>query len=74
MKEVLLYTRKQCPLCDEARALLELFDVNIIEHDIETRDEWQLNYGLMIPVIVIDREEMYGEQISFEQLNKRLSS
>lgn len=73
MKDVLLYTRSQCPLCDEAKSLLQLFNVNISERDIETNDDWQLKYGLMIPVIVLEDEEIYGKELCFEKLSERLN-
>ena len=62
---ITLYTRKSCPLCDKAKdSLLELkeeWNFHLEEIDIETSDELTERYGLMIPVVLIDGEEVgYG--------------
>lgn len=55
VKEVTLYTRRSCPLCDEMRLMLELlkddFPLAITEVDIETDDTLHEKYMLMIPVV-----------------------
>ncbi len=60
---VVLYSRPGCHLCDEARAVLEAerartpFDLE--EVDIETDDELVKEYGIRIPVVVIDGVERF---------------
>ncbi|WP_163183016.1 glutaredoxin family protein [Neobacillus sedimentimangrovi] len=68
---ITLYTRSRCPLCDKAKAaLLELkeeWDFELEEIDIESSDELTEKYGLMIPVVHIDGEEVaYGFVNKFE--------
>ena len=65
MHTITVYTRKRCPLCDKAKAaLIELQDqwmFQLEEIDIETSDELIELYGLMIPVVNLDGEEVgYG--------------
>nr|WP_042463081.1 glutaredoxin family protein [Neobacillus dielmonensis] len=66
---ITLYTRKSCPLCDKAKAVLaELnkeFPFELKEIDIYEDDELTERFGLMIPVVYID-----GEQAAFGQVNK----
>lgn len=60
---LLLYTRAQCELCDEARALLQallaertvagLSAPAIEERDIETDPAWQRQFFASIPVVEI---------------------
>lgn len=60
---LLLYTRADCELCDEARALLAALIADRIgaglsapaieERDIESRPEWQRAYFATIPVVEI---------------------
>ena len=54
--------KKTCPLCDKAKhAILELkedWDFTLEEIDIESSDELTEQYGLMIPVVHIDGEEV----------------
>lgn len=66
MTIVKLYTRKACPLCDKAKKiLLELnrnYDFQYIEIDIAENDFLTEKYGLMIPVVEIDGQEVqYGK-------------
>lgn len=68
---ITLYTRKQCPLCDKAKAVLlelkEEWDFVLEEMDIAESDELTERYGLMIPVVHIDGEEAaYGYVNKFE--------
>lgn len=63
--QVKLYTRKQCPLCDDAKALLLMlqheFDFSLEEVDIYQNDALLEKYQIMIPVVEIDGDEVdYG--------------
>ena len=66
-----LYTRGRCPLCDKAKAILvELqaqFDFSLVEVEIETDDFLTEQYGLMIPVVELD-----GEELQYGQIDKRI--
>jgi glutaredoxin len=60
-----LYTRSRCPLCDKAKTdILDIgneVDFEFEEIDIETSDKLTEEFGLMIPVIYLDGEEIgYG--------------
>jgi len=63
MRQVVLYTRPGCHLCDDARAVLldararVTFDMQ--EVDIETSDSLLGEYGLRIPVVVVDGSEAF---------------
>jgi len=72
-KTVLFYTKENCPLCEEAKMLLELFCDDFEQRDIHDCDEWLLAYQLMIPVIVIDDEELYGGRINYPTLGEKLN-
>jgi glutaredoxin len=59
------YTRKKCPLCDKAKVVIEElqeeYNFTFIEKDIDESDELTEKYGIMIPVVEIDGEEVeYG--------------
>lgn len=65
-KTLTLYTRNKCPLCDKAKQIImelkEEFNFQYIEYDIDDRDELIERYGLMIPVVHVDGEEIqYGQ-------------
>ncbi|WP_409272173.1 glutaredoxin family protein [Neobacillus sp. SCS-31] len=63
--KVTFYTRSRCPLCEKAKEdLLEIREsiaFELEEIDIGSSDELTEEYGLMIPVILVDGIEAgYG--------------
>lgn len=77
MNKVIFYTREICPLCEEALSLLSLFqheyNFELEKRDIHSNDEWLENYQLIIPVIEVNGEQLYGENINYENLDQFLS-
>lgn len=63
MTRVVLYTRAGCHLCDEARAtILEVqaaVPFALEEIDIESSDQLVRDYGVRIPVVTVDGEELF---------------
>ena len=61
MRHVVLYSRPGCGLCDEARAVLlaerERTPFALEEVDVETDDALEVEYGIRIPVGLIDGAE-----------------
>ena len=63
MTSVVLYAREGCHLCDDARRVIEdvrrtaTFDFN--EIDIESDDALVREYGIRIPVVAVDGEELF---------------
>jgi glutaredoxin len=77
VREVTLYGRPGCHLCDEARALLEgireELPFALVERDIE-RDEALLKaYLERIPVIALDGEELFDFFVDEAELRRRLA-
>ncbi|WP_137744352.1 glutaredoxin family protein [Robertmurraya siralis] len=66
---VKLYTRNGCHLCEKAKAILlklkERYDFQYIEADIDKSDELTEKYGMMIPVV-----EINGEEVQFGQIDE----
>jgi glutaredoxin len=66
---ITLYTRNRCSLCDKAKKIiLELkqqWNFELEEIDIDQSDELTELYGIMIPVVHID-----GEEVAFGIINK----
>ncbi|MFS0636563.1 glutaredoxin family protein [Mesobacillus foraminis] len=61
-KTVTLYMRQRCHLCEEAKGLLEELQRNwqfdLLEVDIDKDDDLTERYGITIPVVVLDGEEI----------------
>ncbi|HLA92240.1 MAG TPA: glutaredoxin family protein [Actinomycetota bacterium] len=62
MREVLLYSRPRCGLCDEARgtilAVRDRVPFTFREIDITGDDALELEYGIRIPVVLVDGDEL----------------
>jgi len=60
---VTLYSRPGCGLCDEAREVLEAERARtpfaFEEVDVSGDDALELAYGIRIPVVVVDGEEVF---------------
>lgn len=70
------YTRKKCPLCDKAKVVIDELQQEMefifIEKDIDDSNELTEKYGLMIPVVEIDGEEIEYGHINKISISKRL--
>lgn len=74
---VKLYMRKRCHLCEEAKILLEelqhSWKFEIVEVDIDEEDWLIEQYGIIIPVIDIDGEEVAAGIIHKNSIIKALT-
>jgi glutaredoxin len=63
VRTVRLYSRPGCGLCDEARDVLlaerERTPFAFEEVDISRDDALELEYGIRIPVVLVDGEEAF---------------
>ncbi len=63
MRRVLLYSRPGCGLCDEARATIlaerARTPFELEEMDISGDDALELEYGIRIPVVLVDGAEAF---------------
>lgn len=77
MREVTLYGRPGCHLCDEAREVLERVRADVpfalVERDIEADDALLRAYLERIPVIAIDGEEAFELFVDEDDLRARLT-
>jgi len=77
-REVILYTREGCHLCEAAHAVLEQaqqrvsFDLRLI--DIGGNEELEGLYGLEIPVVVIDGQVRFRGHVNPVLLRRQLGS
>jgi glutaredoxin len=77
VREVTLYGRPGCHLCDEARTLLEGIRAELpfalVERDIEQDDALLRAYLERIPVIALDGEELFDFFVDEAELRRRLA-
>jgi len=64
---VLLYSRPGCGLCDEAREVIfaerERAGFTFEEIDVSGDDALELEYGLRIPVVLVDGQERFEVRV-----------
>ena len=66
--EVTLYTRRDCALCDEAKAALRAAGLSPNEIDIDRDPDLKRRYTDDVPVILIDGKEAFRHRVTAEQL------
>jgi glutaredoxin len=73
---VTLYTRVDCHLCDDAKAVLEdvrrerPFELTTV--DVDTDPALFEAYGLEVPVILVDGRKAFKYRVDAESLRARL--
>lgn len=71
------YTKKNCPLCEEAKGLLKFMQREItftlVEVDIYSDDKFLEQYGLMIPVIELNGEVIQYGHIDIDEIRHYLT-
>ncbi|WP_049915971.1 glutaredoxin family protein [Haloferax mucosum] len=75
---IVIYTRTQCPLCDEAKATIrEVAETTAIPVDIElvnveTDPELQSKYGERVPYVYVDGRPAFKFEVEPERLREKL--
>lgn len=76
--QIQFYTRPNCPLCDEAKLMLQLVaedvDFEIEEINIEQNDHIHEKYLIRIPVIEQDGHVIQEGRIDYPTLLEALSN
>ncbi|MEX2561026.1 MAG: glutaredoxin family protein [Pirellulales bacterium] len=74
MRDVVLYTRQGCHLCDDAKGLLEASGLEPREVDIDQDDQLRIRYNHCVPVVVIDGVERFRGRIDPVLLRRLLGA
>lgn len=69
--DVVIYTRAGCPLCEEAREVLQRHGLQPRMIDIDPVDELRERFTNCVPVVVIDGKERFRGRVN-EVLLRRL--
>lgn len=76
-REVTLYTRPGCHLCEEAKAaiapLLREFGATLREVNVDGHPALKERYGLDVPVIFIGAHKAAKHRVDLAQFRKQLS-
>jgi glutaredoxin len=67
-----IYTKPDCPLCDEGKELVEAAQdeagFELILHNILTRDDWFAEFRYSVPVVFVDGRRMLELRFTAEEL------
>ena len=66
MREFVVYSRRGCHLCEEMLEQLEPLcrgSAALLVRDVDTSPEWTDAYGLHVPVLMVDGEEICRYQL-----------
>jgi 4a-hydroxytetrahydrobiopterin dehydratase len=66
--EVTLYTRRNCPLCDEAKEAMRAAGLAPREVDIDLDPDLQRRFTNDVPVIYVDGVEAFRHRVTSDQL------
>lgn len=74
---VIMYSRPRCHLCDDAREVLlavrEAVPFLFEEVDIDGDDSLVKEYGIRIPVVLVDGQERFEYRVDAKALRESLS-
>jgi glutaredoxin len=76
LARVTLYTRAGCHLCEEAERVLvaeraaTAFRLELV--DVDRDPELQRRYGVRVPVVAVDGEELFEYEVPADLLRARL--
>jgi 4a-hydroxytetrahydrobiopterin dehydratase len=70
--EVILYTRRNCPLCDKAKEVIRAAGVTPREVDIDLDPELQRRFTDDVPVIYVDGVEAFRHRLTSDQFSTYL--
>jgi len=74
---VTLYSKPDCPLCDDARQALERVrgraPFQLVEIDITTDGELEARLRERIPVVALDGDDLFDFHVDEEELERRVA-
>ncbi len=75
--EVVIYTRKDCCLCDEMKAVIHQVAAHLPlvleEIDVDGSPETQERYGAEVPVLLINGRKAFKYRVTRGELEKKLN-
>jgi glutaredoxin len=71
-----LYSRKDCCLCDDMKAVIRQVAartaLQLVEIDVDSNDELRANFGGEVPVLFINERKAFKYRLTAAALTKKL--
>lgn len=71
--DIVFYTRRRCPLCDEAKAALEAARTGFTEIDVDLDPATAAAWGPQVPVVTVDGQVVFSGGEPVENLWEALT-
>jgi len=75
--ELTLYSREDCHLCDEMKAVIRrvarAMPLSLNEVDIDRAPEFQFKFGEEVPVLFIDGRKAFKYRVTERELRRKLT-
>jgi glutaredoxin len=65
-----LYSRNDCPLCEDVEDSLRILDIDYIFIDIDLNEKLRIKYHVRVPLLVNDKNQELAWPFSQEQLRE----
>ena len=76
LRKLLLYTRADCPLCDEMKSTIRQISskvsLELEKVDVDATPELRARFGFEVPVLFIDGRKAFKYRWTGKQLERRL--
>jgi glutaredoxin len=73
-RQILLFTRSGCHLCEEAETILVQHGLSPQKIDVDANPELRAKYDTCVPVVVIDGKERFRGRVNDVLLKRLLKS
>ena len=74
--EITIYSRKDCCLCEEMKAVIRQvgrrYPLTICEIDVDTSIELQERFGSQVPILFINGRKAFKYRMTSSELEKKL--
>ena len=75
-RQVTLYTRRECCLCEEMKSILrevaERYPLTIEEIDVDSSPDLEARYGNEVPLLFINGRKAFKYRLTARDLEKKL--
>ena len=71
---ITIYSKPDCHLCDNAKAILKKMNLDFVEINIEEDPDAYEKYKWEIPVIFVDGKKLFKGRVEEEKLRRALTA
>ena len=77
MAKLTLYSRQDCCLCDDMKAVIKkvaaVVALDLVEIDVDNDEDLKAKYGSEVPVLFIDGRKAFKYRVTAAELTRKLT-